>query len=54
MEQKHTPRPKGNYSTYRRFAYYLKDPVMPSQSLMAGEISCSMGKRVVGSCPVYF
>jgi hypothetical protein len=33
MEQKHTPRPKGNYSTYRRFAYYLKDPVMPSQVL---------------------
>jgi len=33
MEQKPTPRPKGNYSTYRRFAYYLKDAVMPSQTL---------------------
>ncbi len=33
MKQKPTPRPKGNYSTYRRFAYYLKDPIMPSQTL---------------------
>lgn len=33
MEQERTARPKGNYSTYRRFAYYLKDPVIPSQIL---------------------
>lgn len=33
MESKRTARPRGNYSTYRRFAYHLVDGSMPSQIL---------------------
>jgi len=33
MEKKRPARPKGDYLTYRRFAYYLKDIAMPSQTL---------------------
>jgi hypothetical protein len=33
MEGKPTARPRGNYSIYRRFAYYLVDGGMPSQVL---------------------
>jgi len=33
MEKKRPARPKGDYLTYRRFAYYLQDIGMPSQTL---------------------
>ena len=33
MEDIPAPRPKGNYSTYRRLAYSLKNAAMPSQTL---------------------
>lgn len=33
MQQKRAARPRGNYSTFRRFAYYLNDAFAPSQIL---------------------